>query len=422
MRTILFALLILSVFPACTKTEETSQSESKSDDGGGGGGGGGGGSSACTWSTVDDYKHDTTSTYNLAMDIAEAKDGSLITVGYGYDNSSAFHAITRRSTDGGTNWITVDDFTSGGSGVANGVCVAPSGTVYVVGGKGATLGLVVRKSSDHGATWSDAYTTMTLNDGTENHDTLQGHRCSIDAQGRVYFNVNSTGQTSGVYKVLTLKGDDSSFAPTIVNTTLVDPATGTIAVDTATDSSGNVFTAVYGGDMNSLIHWRVEKSADHGANWSVVDDIVGIDSSSQYAQPLGLTTSSSGKVVAVGVAYDSTGANSYWHVRQSTDYGANWSTLDSFSLLPTLGSTWASSAAFDASGKLFVNGTIDDGTGNFFWGLRSTIDNGTNWSTKALDQLNYMPYKMLIDSQGRMWSVGNFIDSGNYRWFVKRCQ
>jgi hypothetical protein len=90
-------------------------------------------------------------------------DGSdnLYSTGYGTDGAGNNHRVTRKSSDQGSSWSTVDDFFYPGSTYSAGYAVGVDsfGNVYSFG-DGTDVGgnnrWVTRKSADQGSTWSIA--------------------------------------------------------------------------------------------------------------------------------------------------------------------------------------------------------------------------------------------------------------------------
>lgn len=112
-----------------------------------------------TWTVVDNYQ--------LKSGISAAANGIRVDASdniYVIGAASTYGApywITRKSTDGGTTWATVDNFELNASRSNFGyrIEVDNSGNIYATGSCGnATLSTgndwVIRKSTDAGSTWS----------------------------------------------------------------------------------------------------------------------------------------------------------------------------------------------------------------------------------------------------------------------------
>src|ERR1043165_974004 len=103
------------------------------------------------WETVDDFglASGDAEAHGVATDAA----GGIYVVG-----TASGHGIVRYSADGGSNWITRDDFVYPSANYYwetnnsfNAVLVDPQGSVFVGGGGGGHW--LVRRSTDHGVTW-----------------------------------------------------------------------------------------------------------------------------------------------------------------------------------------------------------------------------------------------------------------------------
>ena len=112
-----------------------------------------------SWTNVDTYGASRTA-FGLARGIGFDSKGSIYVVGQ--VPAGGGHSWTvRKSSNGGTNWTTLDsNFDPGNSGAA-GITVDSKDNIYVTGS--AALGestgryWVVRSSSDRGATWNTVY-------------------------------------------------------------------------------------------------------------------------------------------------------------------------------------------------------------------------------------------------------------------------
>ncbi len=146
-----------------------------------------------TWTTSDDYSKESDKNA-AASGIAVDHGTSIVAVGNATTSASVQMWTIRRSTDNGATWSTVDEFTlaDGQESQANSVVRDPFGNFYVVGSavdSNALRHLVLRKSSDGGATWS------TLHDFQLSADAnTSGYRLNSDPDGNLY--VVGRGQTA----------------------------------------------------------------------------------------------------------------------------------------------------------------------------------------------------------------------------------
>src|SRR5262249_47552859 len=100
-----------------------------------------------------------------------------------------WHAIVRYSGDGGTNWVTREDFLypSITNNVFNAITINPQGDLFVGGASGyGTYHWIVRRSKDQGATWETVDDFFQPMNGPEPGTNGSVNSLSSDAQGRVY--------------------------------------------------------------------------------------------------------------------------------------------------------------------------------------------------------------------------------------------
>ncbi len=226
-----------------------------------------------TWSIVD----------NLAQDIGAvtaAKPQGLTTdsagnvyfaagkITFNSSGAASYYWVMRKGT-GGTNFATVDSFTTGGS-TAQAVFAHPTAGVFAVGNaniavkSGSTTAWLVRRSLDGGASWSNV-DTFQYSSGIPSY--AQG--IGADAHGNLY--------VVGYANVTTKKG--STYQTTH--------------------------------------HWLVRKSSNGGASWSTVEDFAG-------GQPGAFAADSNGNLFVAGIA------STAWTVRESLAGSGTWQTVDTF--------------------------------------------------------------------------------------------
>lgn len=137
-----------------------------------------------SWTNVDEYQY--TGNYDCwSKGIDKNSSNHLFVVGTCTTTGDANRWIVRKSTDGGTTWTVVDNYQlkSGISAAANGIRVDASDNIYVIGAA-STYGApywITRKSTDGGTTWATV-DNFELNASRSNF----GYRIEVDNSGNIY--------------------------------------------------------------------------------------------------------------------------------------------------------------------------------------------------------------------------------------------
>ncbi len=132
------------------------------------------------WETVDDF--------TLAGGHAEARGVAVDAAGRIYVVGTANgHAIVRYSADGGSSWITRDDFLypSETNNLFNAITVDRRGALFVGGASGGHW--IIRRSTDHGVRWKTVDDFFRPYNGPNDPGTNGTvYSLSSDERGRVY--------------------------------------------------------------------------------------------------------------------------------------------------------------------------------------------------------------------------------------------
>jgi hypothetical protein len=138
---------------------------------------------------------------------------------------------------------------------------------------------------------------------------------------------------------------------------------------------------------SSTAAWVVQRSSDGGATWSTIRTF---SLGGATAQVRGITVDSAGKLIVCGVAFDS-GGYSHWIVETSADRGEAWDTVDVFksSKVSNLFSGEAMCQALGVAelpglnGGLFVVGRVPSGRKQTaqVWTVTRSRDGGVTWQT-----------------------------------------
>jgi len=153
-----------------------------------------------TWTTVDDYRVPTYGSY--ANGITSDASGNLYVTGAAnltVKRITKTHWITRRSTNGGATWQTVDDVISGSSNVGKSITADVYGRIFTSGqiNSGNTSRWITRASINGGATWvtTDDYA------GSTGINTFPRGAAS-DAVGNVFVGGQANGSDGVAHAVV----------------------------------------------------------------------------------------------------------------------------------------------------------------------------------------------------------------------------
>lgn len=369
--------------------------------------------------TKDSNLLDTTTVSN-AFSLAVAVDSSnnIYAVGNAVDGANVSHWITRKSSDGGTTWSTVDDFNYSFGKNSYALSITIIGTsVYVAGYANDAAYIntwIVRKSTDGGTTWStvDSYNAVAVRHAAA---------LAIKSYGSTLYVSGYASNSSYIQNWVVRKSTDGGTTWTTIDTYLLYSMYGSYAKSINIDISGNLYVGGYATDSSNITHWFVRKSTDGGSTWSISDDYnyIAAKSSSVYS----LTSDNLGTIYAVGYGTDS---SNIFHaiIRKSTDRGASWSTINDYNYAASKESSY-SVIIFSGSGNIFVAGYGTDSSSVTHWIIRKSTDNGSTWST--VNDYNFSAtknsnsYGIANDSTNNLFSVGTALDTSNRNhWIVHK--
>jgi hypothetical protein len=378
------------------------------------------------WATVDDF--------GFALGDAEAHGvtadggGGIYVVG-----TAGGHAIVRYSADGGTNWITQDDFVYDfpSNNWFNAITVDNQGTVFVGGTGGGHW--IVRRSTDHGLTWEtvDDYWRPFIPPEQPGTNGVV-YSLSTDGKGRVYGFGPLIETHCPCYSHWWVRG--SSLGGTNWDTKLVHfSGYGVIASGTCAGEDAYVTGSTDGADDAGV--GLILRSSDRGATWIPV--FQGI-----HDYHLAITADSAANLYSAGNSWTS---NSYdWVVRKAAPGGTDWIVLDRipYGGPPRTNQASPSSIAVDVAGNVSVAGQLrtswiisgTNGTsygGNQYWFTRQYSVVADQWtttdlfaySTNSTSSTNTHAIAMgtAIAPDGSTFVVGyGASDSGQHRWVVRK--
>lgn len=260
--------------------------------------------------------------------------------------------VTLRSADGGTTWSTVD-FLSAPSGKANPYAVVEdaAGRVFVGGQLGDlnnTDHWLIRRSLDGGTTWT------TVDNVAKGLNVVRG---MVATPAGVF----AAGYLGNPFWAVRRSTDGGNTWRTVDTVSSVSHAFGIAA-----DAAGNIYTV---GDASFVVNnvvkyrWLTRKSADGGATWRTVDEVIG---DTTYAGANAVTVDKFGTVFTGGNYQVVSGGttNTHWITRVSVDAGATWTASDD--LIPGI----PMAAASDAVGNVYIGGKVKGPISNVSAGVR----------------------------------------------------
>lgn len=430
-----------------------------------------------SWTTVDEFQLSSKKSAQ-ALKITSSSDGTLFVTGVGYDNANHSHWITRKSTDVGNSWTTVDDFvlTTGQSSSGNSIKVDNAqNIIYTVGSSYDSLDgashWIVRKSSDNGATWvtSDNFSAYSGYPSFAS-DIIIDNSSNVYVQGRVYdnswksiwitrkssnfgsswttidnyiFSVGYDSYSSGIaiasngdlYAVgggydasgksssLIRKSTDSGLSWSTIDIYQYSAGKNSACTAVTTNNSGEIFVASDGVDASGWTHWIVRKSSDNGSTWGVIDDYKYSSSSHNY--PYSLVADNTGFVLTTGVTPGNSPIST-WRTRKTTNSGASWSNVDFYSYSGGTRS-FAKSVTYDANNStIYAFGTsaVAGSASVQHWITRKSSNNGSTWQT--IDDFQLSPgvsagtASKISVINGSIYLLGYAYNASSYPYWVIR--
>lgn len=321
----------------------------------------GGVTGGTVWTTLDDYTYPS-GTSSGANDILSDGNGNLFAVGYGTSGGVA-RWIVRLSADAGDSWTTVDDYVlqAGGNSRALAIAKNAAGDIFVTGfGTAGSAHWITRKSTDGGDNWT------TIDDFQfSSGQNAQGNGITVDSSGNVY--VVGSGITSGETHWLTRKLINDGATWTTVDDFLLDSGTSASAADAILDPSGNVFVTGFSNDGTEQFG-ITRRSVNGGVVWTTVDQFDATDTANTAFTALALDPG--GNPYSTGTGNVAEGTGNLWLIRRSTSSGSSWSTLSTFQVAGGT-STTGTGMYIDSSGNFYSSGYGTDPDSNH-WLVRKS--------------------------------------------------
>jgi hypothetical protein len=297
-----------------------------------------------TWTTVDDFvypKMGMTKPYAFGSD----SQGNIYVVGAAV-NAETMHWLTRKSTNYGATWSTVDDYVSGFA-YADGFSADHAGNLYVVGSNG---NWITRKSTDGGSTWSN------VDSFTSNGNGAIANGVTLDSAGNIYV-VGQGFTNSGNSYVTRMSTNGGSTWSTVDNFSLAGFYGEAFGI--GSDLAGNTYSVGFAGDSSGLDHYITRKSTNKGSTWITVDNLVNQGAGQYYrSSAYGFGMDASGNIYTTG-ALITEGSSSSYITRRSTNGGSTWTTVD------TVADSYGGyTLGMDLAGNLYTVGDLLDSSNN----------------------------------------------------------
>jgi hypothetical protein len=391
---------------------------------------------------VDDFQMDPARNAT-SNEIVEDAAGNLYVAGGAIDAAGVHHALVRRGvrqTDGSVAWSDqpVIDYTLAGPTTLNGPQTSfkdmlidrNTGDLYVTGqaldAAGGTWWVVVRRSAAGEVSEVDryryqpgrtAYATGIAQDAATGNIYVVGEAGSATTTTTTVRRKTTTTTTyDNHWIVRELNSDGTGFE------TAHDLAGGNGAWGVAAAPSG--LYVVGHGDAGLWITQRGVADAAGDLSWTTVDSFqadpaynssvwtAGVDAAGNV-YTLGRATRATGETTKRGAA----ATVGEWTVRRTTDAGATWDTIDSFSLTGT-GTCAARAFGTDPAGNLYVAGNAIGADGSQHAVVRYARSDGTGWATLDDWQLvagqSAFTSGFLADSRGGLYVAGSAYGESGY--------
>ena len=389
------------------------------------------------WQTVDDYQH-TPGKMARAWATGLDAQGNLYTAGQAYDAANVRHALVMRSSDQGATWATIEDFNyrPGTNTYFLSFAVDPAQNLYAVGVADMSANPVysrwhwiVRKSTDHGATWATADDFVPDTGASDGRNTASG--VAVDAAGNVYvvgMVHQRVGKSSYPYEFWVVRKSSNAGATwTTVDQYGYPNAPESLANAVLATPAGLFVCGLSVATSGRGPQWVVRKSANAGTTWTTVDNFY---SSTAFNQPNALTADAAGNLYVGGFSDINTAGSysHYWVVRKGSNGGTSWQTADAFRYFPyptTFTANDALGMGTDALGNVYAVGSGTDANRVGHWVVRATANQGASWVT--VDDFQYASgqysaaHGFGLDAAGNVHVCGTGTDpvSGGH-WLVRK--
>lgn len=366
------------------------------------------------WSTSDDFEYvagkDCRSTA-----IAADTSGNLYAAGYCANGSDAIFGIVRKSTDQGATWSTVLDYQNGGNdSYFLSIAITSTGVVFVAGyvDKVTDMWLVI-KTTNGGNSWTvmDEYLGITA-------ESAAAQTITVDSSNNIYV-IGTETQTTDTCWTARKSTDGGSTWSSIIDDCGPSNVWSANVISVPTDGTVLMGFAELASFGPVSSRWNLKTLDFTGLTATALATYQ--ESSKKNAQPLTFVTDSLGRYYLGGFSNDVSNYR-YWTVRSSSDFGANWTTIDHYQAVSQ--KTATANASVRSSSTVFVSGFADNASNIKQWITRSA---GANQSfstidTYQLDSANHSAsHGITKDSSSNIFASGYGTDSSAIKhWIVRK--
>jgi hypothetical protein len=249
------------------------------------------------WIEKDLYQYATGKSAAAVALVADPM-GNIFALGYGRDKSGASHWVTRKSSNGGDTWSTVDDVKNA---TPLSLHATPNGALFAVGG----TPWIVRRSLDAGQTW----TTVDNPSSGWAHGVTSDNLGNIYVAGREHF-TSGKPRNFVSYDLWTIrKSSNGGTSWSTTNSFSLAPNSYSCARAIGKDAAGNIVVVGYADDESSE-YWTVRTLLSSGF-WHTDTFQLSVNG---FGDARSLTVDADGHLLVSGIAGDANG--SHWIVRR----------------------------------------------------------------------------------------------------------
>ncbi len=364
--------------------------------------------------TIDEFIHSGEEEASLFGIAADSK-GTIYAAGASLISSERSSWFIRKSSDRGNNWETIDQFGDGDDAFARHITIdQEKNIIFVPGQNGNYLDheWVVRKGTNNGTTW-ETTDSFILENGT-----ISSAFQTIKAVENTYYTVGYAKNDTWISHLVVRKTTDEGKTWETVQDFSYSEFNDTEGYGIAVDSKGTLFISGTINEVNGDI-WLVGKLTGGGSTWETVSEY---QSSAGYtSQATSIAINSKDEIFVAGIGYASNGM-AHWIVRKSNDGGSSWRTVDKFQL-PSGRTAEPNKIKVDYLDNVYAIGYAIENSLAARVLIRQSSDGGEHWST--LESYLYKETESVqgtdlnFDTEGNLIYGGYAMDGGKQYWLAR---